>query len=460
MTDLTLRLLVAVTLGLALALLLRRPARRAFGAGPAFALWLLPPALAAASLLPPGVVPAAMVALPGIIVTPHAAIAAAPPVAVQWAAGLWALWLLGGAIGLFRIALHYLRLVRGLRRVPAAWNPMLARIAPRVDPRRLRVHAAGPAVLWAMPRALILLPVDFAARFGNGVTRALVLRHEIVHVRRGDAIWSLAMELASAVLWFHPLVWLARSRFRVDQELACDAAALRGSARHAADYARTLLDSVAARPASALIPWLTVSQLKERIAMLMHVPPGAFRRRVGFITISALLTGGIVVAAGAATTIAAPRYAHPASIASIRISHPATGGSPASRPPSVDVSFRNRNPPAYPVEAIKEGEQGSVLLKVKVDSVGRVVGVSVDPAKTTAPVVLQTAAIQAAKGWRFNPGSKDGHAAGGVVTVPVTFSLNGFRSTPPSECPPGFHYKQGEGRSFSCLAPKSGPASA
>ncbi len=89
MTDLLLRVLACVTLGLVLVLLLRRPARRMFGAGCAFTLWLLPLGLAVAPLLPQRLAPSAMVVLPGLTVTPHAA--AAPVAAIGWAAWLVAL---------------------------------------------------------------------------------------------------------------------------------------------------------------------------------------------------------------------------------------------------------------------------------------------------------------------------------------------------------------------------------
>ncbi|HEX5954059.1 MAG TPA: peptidase M56, partial [Rhodanobacteraceae bacterium] len=71
MTELLLRMFCGATLGLALVLLVRRPVRRVFGAGPAFTLWLLPVALMLAPLLPQDLMPAAMVALPGLTVTPH-----------------------------------------------------------------------------------------------------------------------------------------------------------------------------------------------------------------------------------------------------------------------------------------------------------------------------------------------------------------------------------------------------
>lgn len=427
MTDVLLRMLCGATLGLALVLLLRRPARRVFGAGPAFTLWLLPIVLALAPLLPEQVAPRAMIVVPGLTVTPHlAASLAAQPAAADWMQGLLAIWLIGAAAALLRLVVHYVHLLQGLRCVPQTWTRLLAEAASNLDPRRVRVHDAGPAVLWALPRSLILLPSDFTERFDNVATRELVLRHELTHAHRGDAWWTLAMEIASALLWFHPLAWIARSRFRLDQELACDAASLRASPERTANYARTLLDSVAVQPIPALIPWLAEPQLKERIAMISRIPPGGVRRRAGFVTVIALLTGGLWLTGGHLPT----RAATPASSPS------------ASTPPSVDITYKNRNPPRYPAEAIKRGEQGNVVLDVTVDATGKVTGVQIDRHGTDASANLQVAALQGAEEWKFNPGRKNGKAVGGVIQVPVNFSLNEDYSSEhtPKPCPVGNVY--------------------
>lgn len=441
MIDLPLRMLLGATLGLALVLLLRRGARRLFGAAPAFALWLLPAVMALAPLLPQAFAPPAIIALPGLTVTPRGAAQAAATAAADpgW---LWlTVWLAGAAIGVARLTWQYVALRRGARRGSAAWLARVALELPSVDLRRVRLHAAGPAVLWALPRSLLLLPTDFTRRFGRAEARALVLQHELAHLRRGDAWWALGVEIASAFLWFHPLVWLARPRFRLDQELACDATALRASRSPSAGYARALLESVAAGPVIALIPWLAEPHLKERIAMLAKTAPGALRRRAGFVTTFALLAGGVWLAGGQAPAWAAGPTASRATRATIRITSPGPGGSPTSAP-TVDVSYKNRNPPRYPVEAIKKGEQGNVVLDVTVDATGAVTGVQVDRHGTNAAPVLQVAAMQAAANWKFNPGRADGKATGGVVRIPVTFSLSGWAPTaePFAPCPVGDVY--------------------
>ena len=434
MTELLVRMLVGVTLGLTLVLLLRRPARRVFGAGPAFTVWLLPIALMLAPLLPQGLAPAAMLALPGLTVTPHVvATLASPAIMIDWTHGLVAAWLLGVAVGLLRLAFHYFKLLRGLRAPPVAWGRVLAEAESKLDTRRVRMHDAGPAVLWALPYALVLLPTDFAKRFDDVATRELVLRHELTHVHRGDALWSLAMEIATALLWFHPLAWLARPRFRLDQELACDAASLRGSPERIPRYARALLHSTAVQATSALIPWLAEPQLKERIAMLSRIPPGALRRRVGFLVITALLTGGFVFTGGITTVRAATTKASTTIVADrFRLVDEKLAA--ISMSPSVDITYKNRNPPAYPINAIHNNEQGTVVLRVRVDANGQVTKVDVDPKKTTATSSeLQAAAVMAAESWRFNPGEKGGKPVGGTIEIPIMFSLHELKPCPTGE---------------------------
>jgi TonB family protein len=422
MTETLLRMLAWVTIGLALTLLLRRPARNLFGASPAFTLWLLPVLLALAPLLPERLAPAAMVVLPGLTVTPLVAPATASPAfAIGWPQYLMVLWFAGMAVALARLVWHYRALLRGMRALPEAWTSWLAGIAPDIDPRRVRVHAAGPAVVWAMPHSRILLPADFMQRFGDTATRRLILNHELTHVRRGDAWWSLAMEIVSSLLWFHPLMWVARSRFRLDQELACDAASLRALPGHATHYARTLLESAAVQPAPALIPWLAEPQLKERIAMIARMPAGALRRRFGFAAVTALSACGLLLAGGAAAVPIA------------------ASGSSTSVAPSVDITYKNRHPPRYPIEAVHKGEQGTVILDVMVDDAGNVTGVQVDQHGTDAAPILQLAAVGVANKWKFNPGHKNGKPVGGMIQVPVNFSLNNnpVSTGIPKPCPAG-----------------------
>jgi TonB family protein len=388
--------LLLVTVGLTVVLLARRPARRAFGAGPAFTLWSLPVLLAPVPWLP---APAhAWIALPALRATAGAAFAGgqAQALALPLHAAAW-LWLPGAAFGMLRLGMHYLRLRRAARSLPA---PLLRRLAPDVPARdlhRLRLHPSGPAVLWA-PRALVLLPADFATRFAPH-ERHLVLRHELAHLRRGDPLWNLLAELACALLWFHPLAWLALPRFRLDQELACDERVLREAPGNDARYARTLLHGTGVEFRPALIPWLAQPQLKERLAMIQRHRPTALRRRAGLATLAVLMAGGLALA-----NAATPQHAQPA---------------------SQDWAFNQRISPRYPADALKNKEQGLVMLQIQVHADGSVGRIDYDAGhSTTQSAELIAAATEAAKQWHFTPQVRNGKPVEGYARVPIDFSLD------------------------------------
>ncbi|MEW9623620.1 M56 family metallopeptidase [Rhodanobacter geophilus] len=383
--------LLYATAALALVLLVRRLLRRAFGAGPAFGLWLLP---ALALVLPclPGL-PARWSVLPALRVLPDSmATGTAGTDAAMSMPWLRWLWLAGASVMLLRLAVHYLRLRRQSRALPMAIAASLRHALDDFDPRRLRLHPAGPAVLWA-PRSLVLLPADFLDRF-DAAEQRLVLRHELTHLRRGDALWSLIAGLAAALLWFHPLAWVALPRFRLDQELACDERVLRDAPRDETAYAHTLLHSVGLSPMPALIPWLAEPQLKERLTMIQRHRPGALRRRAGVAALAVLVAGSVFVAQAATN----------------------------NRKASSNLTFNARIQPRYPEAAIKNKEQGTVVLKVLVSKDGRPLRIDVDPATKAAPDLVESAR-ETAMQWRFNPALKNGKPVEGSARVPVEFNL-------------------------------------
>ena len=77
-------------------------------------------------------------------------------------------------------------------------------------------------------------------------------------------------------------------------------------------------------------------------------------------------------------------------------------------------------PPRYPPEEDRRGIGGTVTLLVQIDATGAVLDVQVE--KSSGNRNLDRSAMQAARRWRFNPGSRGGVKVGGLVRVPVTFN--------------------------------------
>ncbi|MCO6457232.1 MAG: energy transducer TonB [Pirellulaceae bacterium] len=77
--------------------------------------------------------------------------------------------------------------------------------------------------------------------------------------------------------------------------------------------------------------------------------------------------------------------------------------------------------PQYPREAYVRGQQGRVLLEVQVGAAGQVLAVRVF--ETSGVPLLDQAALDAVRGWRFRPARRAGRAVPFTVTVPVRFSI-------------------------------------
>jgi beta-lactamase regulating signal transducer with metallopeptidase domain len=91
---------------------------------------------------------------------------------------------------------------------------------------------------WGWRRPDILLPTE-AAGWPSERRQAAVL-HEAAHIARGDWAAQMLVRLLCSLYWFHPLIWLAAARLRVEAERASDDRVLTAGIA-APEYARHLL---------------------------------------------------------------------------------------------------------------------------------------------------------------------------------------------------------------------------
>jgi protein TonB len=108
----------------------------------------------------------------------------------------------------------------------------------------------------------------------------------------------------------------------------------------------------------------------------------------------------VVVAKPAATVVAAPA---------------------AASPPLFNAAYLRNPAPVYPAAARRNGDEGTVMLKVLVNAEGAPVRVELDQSSGSGP--LDGAARAAVKGWRFVPARRGTQNIEGWVRVPVVFRL-------------------------------------
>lgn len=111
------------------------------------------------------------------------------------------------------------------------------------------------------------------------------------------------------------------------------------------------------------------------------------------------------------------RTPRPAPAGLFAVSH-ATGDSlPASQPPQ--LLGRGREPPPYPIEARRQGVQGTVHVLTRVDAQGRVE----DAIIHAGPPLLRDVALETVWGMRFKPARAGGQAVAAWTMVPVAYRV-------------------------------------
>lgn len=275
--------------------LMRKPVRRLAGARIAYGLWLLMPSAIVAAL-----VPAPSSTLPAVLGSLHLQVSAALPGAAATAAVVhaapryaltgMAVWI-GGAMLAFGWLLHrQSSFVRSLQPLKAASDGTF------------RSAFAPAPMLVGLLQPRIVVPDDFERRY-NRAQRELMLVHERTHLQQHDPVINALASAWLAVSWFNPLMHLALSWLRIDQELACDALVLALSGTPRRRYAEALLKTQLTAQSLRRLPagcaWQSHHPLKERIAMLRYPLPGVCRRLGGNVTVLILtLSSGYAVWAG------------------------------------------------------------------------------------------------------------------------------------------------------------------
>ena len=137
--------------------------------------------------------------------------------------------------------------------------------------------------------------------------RRAVLLHELGHVRRRDLIGHTLARITCAVYWFHPLVWTAARRMRIESERACDDLAITSGAR-ASEYAEHLLDIVTrVRQQSTPAVAIPMAQRKEfEGRMLAILDPELERKGPNRLQALSLASGIAVLALVVAAAAPAP----------------------------------------------------------------------------------------------------------------------------------------------------------
>ena len=240
--------------------------------------------------------------------------ASVPPWLPPLVGGVWLIGLSGVLLLAAVRARRFGKLVAGAVDAPREMQSAARRIASTFGLRRCPSIRLVPAAISPLLRPRwgsleILFPSALSGRL-EPEERELLLAHELAHVRRRDH-WVRWIELsATALFWWHPVVWWARKRLRRAEEQCCDALVLTTLPEHANSYARGLVKTVEFLAAARFaLPSLAsgaagARNLEERLIMIVNHRLPTHPSRIQRV---------LLVVASAALLLVLPTWADPPS---------------------------------------------------------------------------------------------------------------------------------------------------
>ncbi len=223
----------------------------------------------------------------------------------------WALivWVAGAAFAVSRLMIGWLWTSSIIRTgAPASFETELARCTreARVDLsiRLVVSDCVSIPFVYGLFRPVIVMPVE-AERWSSD-RRKVVLMHELLHVKRHDVFAGLVANLAGAIYWFNPLVWIACRRLHIEREKACDDHVLATGARPS-DYAHHLLEIARGihlkrcPAAPAAVAMAHRNQMEGRLMALLDNSITHRRLRLRDLILTTVLTVALVLPVAAMT---------------------------------------------------------------------------------------------------------------------------------------------------------------
>ncbi|SDW35193.1 M56 family metallopeptidase [Paenibacillus sp. PDC88] len=210
--------------------------------------------------------------------------------AVQWTSLFMVIWLAVALLLAVYFALGYFRSRHiAASALPIAVTSSLAEVLSeqRLPLRPIRILTSdrvGSPTTCGIFRPCILFPKGY--NYDDQEQLRFVIAHELVHIKRLDALWKLLMLVAVCVHWFNPLVWLMYGLMKRDLELACDERVLcKFGPEQRSAYALSLLRAAErGGRMAATHSGFSADSVEERIVSIMN-----FKKLTVFTTVLSLV---------------------------------------------------------------------------------------------------------------------------------------------------------------------------
>ena len=218
------------------------------------------------------------------------------------------IWLCGALIFFLIQSVFYLRFSRSVRRlrIPASdpvrecWNRICSDVSVQRTPSLYVCRAVEtPVIVGAFRPALLLPHEDYSEAELN-----CIFRHELVHIRRGDLWYKLAILLANGIHWFNPAVYLMAAEAGKDIEMACDEEAVQGFGKAEREcYGSSLIRALPVKRRMDLMMTTNFGSAKETMKMRLGAIYDGRQRSRGWLGLCLMM--GMIVMLGTALPLPA-----------------------------------------------------------------------------------------------------------------------------------------------------------
>jgi len=214
---------------------------------------------------------------------------------------LWlSIWALGALVSLAITVFSYLKFSFDLKKnlmEPDCFTQAVYASIPGRKPSLYFSDSARTPMMLGVLRPKIVLPY----RDYDQELLLNVLRHELTHYRRFDAVYKWASVVILSLHWFNPIAWFIRRELNRACEMSCDEMLLRSMNK---DEKQSYGDSLLIMAASSALPSAVVAtsfatekrNLKERLVQIMNYKKSGTRILAAALTVT--LLAGTGVAAG------------------------------------------------------------------------------------------------------------------------------------------------------------------
>lgn len=186
---------------------------------------------------------------------------------------LLVIWLTGVALLTGFAVLGWCRCRRVLRVSKLPTPPSLESLVAEIARARIGLRRTGrivvttecitPCVFGVLKPAIVIPQSLLWGRATQDIEP--ILAHELVHLRRGDAVFSLLQVAAQIIWWFHPLVWWANRQATRVTESCCDVEVLAALDCQPTTYAKCLIDALeGGRAMAPACPGLRPAEVTSR----------------------------------------------------------------------------------------------------------------------------------------------------------------------------------------------------